>query len=54
MVMPLNFQEQPASAGKYKLEASATGYVKQLSGEVTAVPGAVTPVPNFALVPVAP
>jgi Domain of unknown function (DUF4382) len=54
MVTPLNFQAQTASAGKYKVEASATGYVTQLSSEVSAVLGAVTPVPNFALIPVGP
>jgi hypothetical protein len=50
MVTPLNFQAQAASAGKYKVEASATGYVTQLSNEVTATFGAITPVPNFTLV----
>jgi hypothetical protein len=54
MVTPLNFQAQAASAGKYKVEASATGYVTQLSIEVTATVGAITPVPNFTLVPVGP
>jgi hypothetical protein len=54
MVTPLNFQPQGASAGKYRAEASATGYVTQLSNEVTATFGAITPVPNFTLVPVGP
>ena len=54
MTTPLNFQAQAASAGKYKVEASATGYTAQLSNEVTAIFGAITPVPNFTLVPVAP
>ena len=54
MVTPLSFQAQAASAGKYKVEASATGYVTQLSIEVTATFGATTLVPNFALVPVGP
>ena len=54
MVTPLNFEAQAASAGKYKVEASATGYVTQLSIEVTATFGAITPVPNFTLVPVGP
>src|SRR4030095_11800037 len=30
LITPLNFQPQNASAGKYKLAASATGYVTQL------------------------
>ena len=55
MITPLDFQAQAASAGKYKVEASATGYVTQLSSEVTATSGAIiTPVPDFSLVPVAP
>jgi hypothetical protein len=54
MATPLNFQAQAASAGKYKVEASATGYTAQLSNEVTAVFGAITEVPAFALVTVAP
>jgi hypothetical protein len=54
MITPLNFQTQAASAGKYKIDASATGYAAQLSDEVTATFGAVTPVPNFSLVPIAP
>jgi hypothetical protein len=52
MVTPLNFQAQAPNAGKYKVEASATGYVTQLSNEVTATFGAITLVPNFTLVPV--
>jgi hypothetical protein len=54
MVTPLNFQAQAASAGKYKVEASATGYVTQTSIEVPATFGEITPVPNFTLVPVGP
>jgi hypothetical protein len=54
MITPLNFQAQAASAGKYKVEASATGYVTQLSSEVSATFGAVTPVPTFTLIPVGP
>ena len=54
LTTPLNFQPQPASAGKYKVEASATGYVTQLSNEVIAAFGSITPVPNFTLVPVGP
>jgi hypothetical protein len=54
MVTPLNFEAQAASAGKYKVEASATGYVTQLSNETTATSGAITPVPNFTLTPVGP
>lgn len=54
MTTPLNFQAQAASAGKYKVEATATGYVTQLGNEVTAISGATTPVPNFTLVPVGP
>ena len=54
MVSPLNFTAQAATAGKYKVEASATGYVTQLGNEVTATFGAITPVPNFTLVPIGP
>ena len=54
MTTPLNFQAQTASAGKYKVEASATGYTAQLSNEVTAVFGVITPVPAFTLAPVGP
>jgi hypothetical protein len=54
MVTPLGFQPQAASAGKYKVEASATGYVTQLGIEVTAIFGAITLVPNFTLAPVGP
>jgi hypothetical protein len=54
MVTPLGFQPQAASAGKYKVEASATGYVTQLGIEVTAIFGAITLVPNFTLVSVGP
>jgi hypothetical protein len=50
MPTPLNFQAQAANAAKYKIEASATGYVTQLGMEVTAVFGAITPVPGFTLV----
>jgi hypothetical protein len=54
MVTPLNFQEQTATAAKYRIEASATGYVTQLGDAVTVTSGATTAVPSFALVPVAP
>jgi hypothetical protein len=54
MITPLDFQAQAASAGKYKVEASATGYVTQVGNEVTAVFDAITQVPAFALVTVAP
>jgi hypothetical protein len=49
MVTPLNFQAQ-AGAGKYKLEASATGYVAQLGSEITVASGATLPNQNFTLV----
>jgi hypothetical protein len=54
MITPLDFQAQATSAGKYKVEASAAGYATQLSSDVTAVFGAVTPVPDFTLIPVGP
>ena len=54
MVTPLNFQAQAASAGTYRVEASATGYVTQFRNDVTAAFGATTLVPNFTLVPVGP
>ncbi|HTN49537.1 MAG TPA: DUF4382 domain-containing protein [Burkholderiaceae bacterium] len=50
MVSPLNFQPQNSSAGKYKLEASATGYVTQLGSEITVLFGAILPNQNFTLV----
>ena len=51
MVTPLNFQAQNATAGKYKLEASATGYQTQLGSEITAAFGSILPNQNFTLVP---
>ena len=51
MVTPLNFQPQAASAGKYKLEASATGYQTQLGAEITVLFGSILPNQNFTLVP---
>jgi len=53
MVTPLNFVAQTASAGKYKLEASATGYQTQLGNEITAVFGSILGGQNFTLVPIA-
>jgi hypothetical protein len=50
MVTPLNFQTQ-AGAGKYKLDASATGYVSQLGSEITVVSSATLSNQNFTLVP---
>jgi hypothetical protein len=50
MVVPLNFQAQ-IGAGKYKLEASATGYVTQLGSEITALFGSILPNQNFTLAP---
>jgi hypothetical protein len=50
MVTPLNFLAQAATAAKYRVAASATGYVPQLGSEVTVSPGVDTPVPGFALV----
>ena len=49
MVMPLNFQAQDASAGKYKLEASATGYLTALGSEITVLFGSILPNQNFVL-----
>ena len=51
MVTPLNFQPQDANAGKYKLEASATGYQTQLGSEITVLFGSILPNQNFTLVP---
>jgi hypothetical protein len=50
LATPLNFQPQPANASKYKLEASATGYVTALGNEITVVFGAIVPNQNFTLV----
>jgi len=47
LVTPLNFVAQ-GGAGKYKLEASATAYLTQLSGEITVNTGIVVG-PNFTL-----
>jgi hypothetical protein len=51
LVTPLNFQAQAASAGKYKLESSATGYVTQLGGEITVTSGSILGNQNFTLLP---
>jgi hypothetical protein len=51
MVTPLNFQPQAASAGKYKLEASASDYQTQLGSEITVAFGSILPNQNFTLVP---
>ena len=51
MVTPLNFQTQNASAGKYRLEASATGYQTQLGSEITVTFGSILPNQNFTLIP---
>ena len=53
MITPLNFVPQPASAGKYKLEASAIGYQTQLGAEITVTFGAILGGQNFTLVPMA-
>jgi hypothetical protein len=50
MITPLNFVPQPASAGKFKLEASAAGYLTQLGAEITVVPAATLGGQNFTLV----
>lgn len=50
MVTPLNFQAQDDSARKYKLEASATGYVTQLGGEITVTFGSLLGGQDFSLV----
>ena len=50
LVTPLNFQPQNAMAGKYKLEASAAGYVTLLGSEITVVSGATLANQNFTLV----
>ncbi len=52
LVTPLNFQAQNASAGKYRLEASATGYQTQLGGEITVTFGSLLLDQDFTLVPV--
>jgi hypothetical protein len=49
MVTPLNFQPQAASAGKYRLEASAIDYQTQLGGEITVMFGSILPNQNFML-----
>jgi hypothetical protein len=51
LVTPLNFQAQAASASKYKLEASATGYLTQLGGEITVTFGSILGNQNFTLSP---
>lgn len=50
MVTPLAFVAQPASAGKYKLGASAAGYLAQLGSEITVVAAATLAGQNFTLV----
>jgi hypothetical protein len=50
LVTPLNFLPQTANAGKYKLEASASGYVAQLGSEITVVSASILPNQNFTLV----
>ena len=55
MVTPLNFQPQTASAGKYKIEASATGYrdaAQQRDHRVRSAP--MLGGPNFTLARCAP
>jgi hypothetical protein len=49
MVTPLNFVAQPASAGKYRLEASATGYLTALGSELTVTFGSILGGQNFTL-----
>ena len=49
MVMPLNFQAQGASAGKYRLEASATNYLASLGNEITVTFGSIVGGQNFTL-----
>lgn len=51
MVTPLNFQAQAASAGKYKLEASASGYLTQLGSEITVTMGTLLGSQDFTLAP---
>jgi len=51
LATPLNFAAQPASAGRFRLEASATGYVTQRAGEITVVPSGTLAGQNFTLVP---
>jgi hypothetical protein len=50
MVSPLNFVAQAANAAKYKLEASATGYLTLLGAEITVLPAATLGGQNFTLV----
>lgn len=50
MVTPLNFQVQ-SGGGKYRLEASATGYLTQLGSEITVPSGSILPDQNFTLAP---
>ncbi len=49
MVTPLNFVAQSASAGKYKLAASATGYLPALGSEVTVTFGSILGGQDFTL-----
>jgi len=52
MVTPLTFQAQAASAGKYKLEASAFGHQSQLGSEIIVLFGSILPDQDFTLVPI--
>ncbi len=49
MVTPLNFVAQPASAGKYRLAALATGYLTALGSEVTVLFGSILGGQDFTL-----
>jgi hypothetical protein len=49
MVTPLKFVAQPASAGKYRLAALATGYLPALGGEVTVLFGSILGGQDFTL-----
>ena len=51
MVTPLNFQAQTANAGKYKIEASASGYLTQLGSEITVTTGSIVGNQDFTLAP---
>jgi hypothetical protein len=50
LATPLAFVEQAASAGKFKLGASATGYQAQLGNEITVTAAATLAGQNFTLV----
>jgi len=49
MITPLNFQPQAVNAGKYKLEASAAGYLTALGNEITVMFGSILGGQNFML-----